>query len=270
MTTRVFPSRLVLLGSDVTNSLSPVFQRAALAAAGISLSYEAVNVAPANLTAAIDDIRSDRVAGNVTRPHKIAFHDACDVLTPIARRVRAVNTFWIEDGRLHGDNTDVAGFAYCAKDVIAPDASGAEVLLLGAGGSAAAVLAAVEGWSAVKVTIVSRSLERSKSLAAKFPALATVGASAPEAAARANLIVNATPVGQHDDRYPLELDVVPREAAIIDLVYRRGETAWVRALRARGNAARDGMTMLLEQGALSFTRWFGQAPDREAMRQAVL
>src|SRR5687767_6569253 len=102
MSTRQLPSRLVLLGSDVTGSLSPTFQRAALAAAGIALSYDAVNVAPADLAETIEEIRRDGVAGNVTRPHKVAFHDACDVLTPTARRVKAVNTFWVENGRLHG------------------------------------------------------------------------------------------------------------------------------------------------------------------------
>ena len=270
MTTREFPSRLVLLGSDVSNSLSPVFQRAALDAAGISVSYDALSVAPGDLKHTIEEIRKDGVAGNVTRPHKVAFHDACDALTPIARRVGAVNTFWIENDRLHGDNTDVEGFARCARDLIGDRVAGADVLLLGAGGAAAAVLAAVEGWPGAKATVVSRSVVNSKALAARFPARATVEVDAPPAAVRASLIVNATPVGQHDDRYPLELDAIPRDAAVIDLVYRRGETAWVRSLRERGNVARDGMAMLLEQGALSFTRWFGEEPDREAMRRSVL
>lgn len=270
MTTRGFPSRLVLLGSDVSNSLSPIFQRAALDAAGISLSYDALSVAPGDLEHTIEEVRRGGVAGNVTRPHKVAFHDACDVLTPIARRVGAVNTFWIEDDRLHGDNTDVEGFAYCARDLIGDGVAAADVLLLGAGGAAAAVLAAIESWSGAKATVVSRSIARSRSLAARFPGLASAEADASAAAARTSLIVNATPVGQHDDRYPLELDAVPGDAAVIDLVYRRGETAWVRSLRARGNVARDGMAMLLEQGALSFTRWFGKEPDRKAMRRSVL
>jgi shikimate dehydrogenase len=270
MTTRGSPSRLVLLGSDVSRSLSPVLQQAALDAAGIPLSYRALNVAPADLDRMIDEIRRDGVAGNVTRPHKVAFHDACDVLSPIARRVRAVNTFWVDDGTLHGDNTDVEGFARCARDLIGDRVSGAHVLLLGAGGAAAGVLAAVEGWSGAKATVVSRSLEQSKSLAARFPGVAIADAAVAAASGRATLIVNATPTGQHDDLYPLELDAIPRDAAVIDLVYRRGETAWVRSLRERGNVARDGMAMLLEQGALSFTRWFGIEPDREAMRRSVL
>jgi len=267
---REFPSRLVLLGSDVTNSLSPIFQRAALEAAGISMSYDAQNVTPGELDRVIEEIRRDRIAGNVTRPHKVAFHDACDVLTPIARKVGAVNTFWIEQGLLHGDNTDVEGFAYAALDLIGDNVSGADVLVLGAGGAAAAVLTAVEHWSGSKATVVSRSIAKSRALAARFPGVAAAGADAPEAAARASLIVNATPAGQHDDQFPLGLDAVPRSAAVTDLVYRRGETAWVRSLRARGNVARDGMAMLLEQGALSFTRWFGKEPDREAMRRSVL
>lgn len=269
MTTRGFPSRLVLIGSDVSNSLSPIFQRAALHAAGISVSYDLMDVAPGDLERAVEEIRRDGVGGNVTRPHKVAFHNVCDVLTPLARRVGAVNTFWIQNGRLHGDNTDVEGFDHAARELMDVNVLSANVLVLGAGGAAAAVLAAVERWPGGRATVVSRSRERSAALAARFASMANAGVDAVGEAERAALIVNATPVGQRDDQHPLALDAVPRDAAAIDLVYRRGETAWVRALRARGNVARDGMAMLLEQGALSFTKWFGREPDREAMRRAI-
>jgi len=263
------PSRLVLLGSDVSGSLSPRFQRAALAAAGIDLSYEAVSVTPDNLGSVIEEIRREGIAGNVTRPHKSVFHDACDVLTPLARRVGAVNTFWLRDGRLYGDNTDVDGFDVSARELLKDATRGVEVLLLGAGGAAAAVLAAVERWPSARAMIVSRSAAKAVRLAERYSMTATVESDAIAAARRAGLIVNATPVGQHDDLLPLDPSVVPRGTAVLDLVYRRGETAWVRALRANGNAARDGMTMLLEQGALSFRRWFGIDPDRNAMRAAI-
>jgi shikimate dehydrogenase len=83
------------------------------------------------------------------------------------------------------------------------------------------------------------------------------------------LIVNATPVGQQNDEHPLDVGSVPAGAAVIDLVYRREETSWVRALRERGNPATDGLSMLLEQGAIAFRRWFGMEPDRDAMRRSV-
>jgi len=84
------------------------------------------------------------------------------------------------------------------------------------------------------------------------------------------LIVNATPVGQQNDDMPIEISKIPKKAAVMDLVYRRGATPWVKAARKRGMRAADGLPMLIEQGALSFTRWFGREPDREAMRQSLV
>ena len=264
------PERLVLLGSPVGKSLSPVFQRAALEAAGIDVSYDAIDVAPTDLAAVIRDIRTSNTAGNVTRPHKTAFHDACDDLTWVARRVGAVNTFWLEDGRLNGDNTDVEGFAVSARALLGDVTDDLPIVLLGAGGAASAVLAAVERWPGASVAIVSRNPERAARLAARYPDVARVEKDAGRAAQGARLIVNATPVGLEDDEHPLDVASVPSGAAAIDLVYRRGETPWVKALRARGNRAVDGMPMLLEQGAIAFRRWFGREPDREAMRRSVL
>jgi len=269
MGTPSYPSRLVLLGSDVGSSLSPVFQRAALAAAEIPVSYDAVEVTVANLSKKIDEIRQLKIGGNVTRPHKVAFHDACDELTPIAARVGAVNTFWMSEGRLHGDNTDVGGFDTSVRELIGDKLEGLNVLVLGSGGAAAAVLAAVERWPGARATLVSRSAAQASRLAERYPGVAAVESDAVLAARAASLIVNATPIGHRDDAHPLDPSAVPRSAAVLDLVYRRGETAWIKALRANGNAARDGMTMLLEQGALSFRRWFGIDPDRAAMLQSL-
>ena len=269
MGTPSYPSRLVLLGSDVGSSLSPVFQRAALAAAGIPVSYDAVGVSPANLAKKIEEIRQLNVGGNVTRPHKVAFHDACDELTPIAARVGAVNAFWMKDGRLHGDNTDVGGFDVSVRELVGDKLEGLDVLVLGSGGAAAAVLAAVERWPGARAILVSRNPPQASRLAERYPGVVAVKSDAVRAAQTAGLIVNATPIGQRDDSQPLAPSAVPRSAAVLDLVYRRGETAWIKALRANGNAARDGMTMLLEQGALSFRRWFGIEPDRAAMLQSL-
>src|SRR5437879_5218660 len=105
------PGRLVLLGHPVAHSLSPRFQNAALDAAGIGLRYEAHDVEPHEFELVVTGLKAERAAGNVTIPFKERMYDACDELTPLARRVGAVNTFWVEDtGRLIGDNTDVGGF----------------------------------------------------------------------------------------------------------------------------------------------------------------
>jgi shikimate dehydrogenase len=265
------PGRLVLLGHPVAHSLSPIFQNAALRAAGISLLYEAVDVAPRDLRALLKKLKDLGVAGNVTIPHKVAVHASCDALTDVAERVGAVNTFWFESGRLHGDNTDVGGFDAAARALLGGETAAAQVVVLGSGGAAAAVIAAVEQWGDVRVAIVARSYERASKLARRFRDVARVEKSAEQAVANATLVVNATPVGQREAEQPLAIEMIPKTAAVMDLVYSRGGgTPWVKAARKRGNPAADGLPMLLEQGALSFQRWFGIEPDREVMRQSLL
>jgi shikimate dehydrogenase len=84
-----------------------------------------------------------------------------------------------------------------------------------------------------------------------------------------DIVVNATPVGLTSDDVPIDVEALPPRAAVLDLVYRRGETAWVRQARARGHRAADGLPMLIEQGALAFRFWLGVDPDRATMREAV-
>lgn len=264
------PERLVLLGHPVSHSLSPVFQTAALKAAGIPLLYEALDVTSRELRTVVRQLKDSNAAGNVTLPHKIAVHDLCDVLTDLAVKVGAVNTFWIESGKLHGDNTDVGGFEAASRALLGGETAGARIVVLGAGGAAAAVLAAAEEWSDAKVMIAARNEERAAALALRFPDVARAEKSVERAIRGATLIVNATPVGQQGEDQPIDVALIPKSAAVLDLVYRRGGTPWVKAARQRGIRAADGLPMLLEQGALAFQRWFGTEPDREAMRLSLL
>lgn len=262
------PGRLVLLGHPLGHSLSPRFHNAALEAAGIPLRYEALDVAPADLTRALHQLRGEHAAGNVTIPHKERVRRACEVVTPLAARVGAVNTFWTEGDALHGDNTDVGGFDAAVGRLLGERPSSMTVGLLGAGGAAAAVVAAVERWPDSRVLVFNRTAERADALCARFGSVVQrIGDS--DALADAHIVVNATSVGLHDDSFPVELGDLRTETAVLDLVYRPGETAWVRAARARGHRALDGLPMLIEQGALAFERWFGRPPDREVMWRAV-
>lgn len=265
-----YPGRLVLLGNPVSHSLSPTFQNAALRAARIPLVYEALGVKESELRTLLRDLKKVSAAGNVTSPHKVAVYDRCDELTDLATRVGAVNIFWFKSGRLHGDNTDVGGFNVAARALLGGEPSAARVVVLGAGGAAAAILAAIESWTDATVSIVARNATRANALALRFPDVARVETSVKRAVAGATLVVNATPIGQREGEQPLDVSVISKSTAVMDLVYQRGDTAWIRAARARGNRAADGLTMLLEQGALSFQRWFGIEPDREAMRQSLL
>jgi shikimate dehydrogenase len=266
----VRPGRLVLLGHPIAHSLSPRFQNAALRAAGSTLRYMALDVPPHELASVVRALVADHAAGNVTVPHKQAFAALCDRRTALAERVGAVNTFWVDgDGALVGDNTDVGGFDASVRQLLGAPPGGRRVALLGAGGAAAAVLAAIECWGGCDVTICNRTRERADRLAARFPVVTGTSDSAAGAVHDAAIVVNATTVGLHDDLQPVPIDALPCGVVVVDLVYRPGGTPWVRAARACGVVARDGLAMLVEQGALSFERWFGMEAPRDVMRQAL-
>jgi shikimate dehydrogenase len=189
----------------------------------------------------------------------------CDVLTPLARRVGAANVFWTDDrDRLVADNSDVGGFDAAVVGLLGATPRDMTVGVLGAGGAASAVLAAVEMWPGCSAHVFNRTPERARLLCERFRTVAqpvddigVIGG--------AQLVVNATSIGIRDDDYPLDPTLIAPGAAVLDLVYRPGESAWTRAVRARGHRACDGLPMLIEQGALAFERWFGTPPDRSVM-----
>jgi shikimate dehydrogenase len=262
------PGRLVLLGHPVSHSLSPKFQNAALRCAALPLTYEPLDVAPSQLDATLSSLVATGAAGNVTIPHKARVAARCARLTPLAARVGAVNTFWVEDGALAGDNTDVGGFRD-ALTSLAPELDRSRsVALLGAGGAAAAVLAALEDEGFSEVRVHARSLERAQALGDRFPCAVVVPDGA-DAVRDAALVVNATPVGLDGHAQPIDVRLLGSDATVLDLVFSPSETPFVHAARARGLRASDGLEMLLAQGALAFERWFGIPPDRGAMRGAV-
>jgi len=262
------PKRLVLIGRSLGHSLSPTFQNAALQHAKLPLRYEALDIPASALDDAFQELSLEDGAGNVTVPHKQAVFARCDRLIPVAQRAGAVNTFWFERGELIGDNTDVAGFQAAVRQLLQREPSGLTVGLIGAGGAAAAVLAAVESWKGCKALVQNRTAERAIALCARFSSFAQPS-DVDELAREADLVVNATTVGLRDSAFPVDPSRLRPSAIVLDLVYRRGETPWVKAVRARGLRAMDGLVMLIEQGAAAFERWFGFPPDRDAMWRAV-
>lgn len=265
------PERLVLLGHPVAHSRSPRIHSAALAAAGIAARYELLDVTVDEFAPALRQLVGARAAGNVTIPHKERMCAACGGLTPIARRVGAVNTWWVDDaGVLQGDNTDVGGADWAARKLLGAERapSGLTVGVLGAGGAAAAVLAMVESWPRAKALVHNRTPSRARSLCERFQPVAQPIDDVARLGS-ADLVVNATSVGLSGDSVPIDPSILREGCAVLDLVYHPQSTALVRAARARGLAADDGLGMLVEQAALAFERWFGVAPDRSAMWRAA-
>lgn len=265
--------RLVaLLGDPVAHSLSPLLQNAAFRAADLEGTYLALRVDRQDLEGLLNGIARAGGAGNVTLPHKEQAAQVVERLLPAAERTRACNTFWLEEGRVVGDNTDVDGFRQAVRRLLGREATGLRVLLLGAGGAARAVLHALVEDGGDVIWIRNRSPERARELAATLgEGRARVWDGAASAPGEVDLVVNATRLGMGaGDPLPLSAhELPPGEPACLDLVYRPDETAWVRGMRALGLPAEDGGEMLVQQGAAAFVRWWGRPAPLEVMRQAL-
>jgi shikimate dehydrogenase len=268
------PTRLVILGHPVAHSLSPVFQGAALRAAGLTLGYEREDVSPVSLEGRLGALALEGAGGNITIPHKEAAAALILRRTPVARRVGAVNTFWTEQGALVGHNTDVDGAAATIRALVGENPStlgDVSVVVFGAGGSAAAVLVALADVGCRHVTVVARSVLRARALADRLAmAVRIVPVEAmASVVAGAGLVINATPVGLYDDAFPVPVSLLPADCAVFDLVYRLGGTPWIAACREAGRPAEDGLRMLVEQGAMAFETWFDRPAPRAAMWHAL-
>lgn len=269
--TRLF----ALLGDPVSHSLSPSFQNAAFRALGLDAVFVALRCGADELPGLLRGIASAGGGGNVTVPHKALAARTVDHPSDAVRRTGACNAYWLEDDVVHGDNTDVAGAAAAVAALLGRDPAGARVLLLGAGGAASAALCALVDARPERIVIANRTPERARALADRFraPGVRIDVAEGADALAgeRFDLAVNSTSLGlRADDPLPLDPDAARVSVgAALDLVYARGETRWVRELRARGLPAADGKEMLLQQGAAAFRRWWGMEPPLEAMRAAL-
>lgn len=262
--------RFVLLGDPVAHSLSPTIQDAAFRALGVEAVYEAVRVEAVELERAM---RLARSGGNVTVPHKARAATVVDVRTEAVRETGACNCFWTDDEeRLCGENSDVEGFRSAVDEFPEARIAGGRVLVLGAGGAAAAVVLACVQGGARRLAIANRTPARAEALARRFAAGATeIGARSAADAMRDDwdLVVNATSLGLSPaDPLPMELDA-GRVGAVLDLVYGPGGTPWTRHARFRGVPSRDGLGMLIHQAALSVRRWVGLSPPLDVMRRAA-
>lgn len=264
--------RFAVIGDPIEHSLSPAMHTAALAAAGIDGNYEAVHVSPAQLQAAVGQLRREYRGFNVTLPHKEAILPFLDFLDPSARDVGAANTVVNAGGRLEGHNTDVGGFSAVLRQ-LQLDRPGLEVLVLGAGGSARAVVHALMLVGA-RVSLLNRDSARARRLAETASGRVAVlphGMESLQAVVeQVDLVVNATALGLGHlaDRSPLPEDVrLSPFTAVIDLIYGR-RTPLLAMAAAAGCQMVDGLEMLVQQGAESFRIWTGVEPDIAAMRAA--
>ncbi len=269
-----------LLGWPVRHSASPAMHNAAFAALGLNWAYVPLPVAPERVDEAVSGLRGLGLRGaNVTVPHKQAVMSFLDELTPAAQTIGAVNTIFVEEGgRLLGDNTDAAGFA---ADLAAHrvTVAGSTVTLIGAGGSARAVLYALLEARARRVFVLNRSLDRAQALVDALAHCADdcelVALQFPddvEACGWADLVVNCTTLGMspRTEGLPWVEDVHFGPGRVVyDLVYNPATTRLLRMAAEDGAKAIGGLGMLVWQGALAFQLWTGVMPPVDVMRAAA-
>ena len=269
--------QLGLIGYPLGHSLSPKIHTAALRACGLEGSYSLFPILPEDkqgLKNLLARIRSGEIHGlNVTIPHKQNVIEFLDELTPTAKAIGAVNTIYMRENKLLGDNTDAPGFLTDLKRhinssfIVHPSA-----LVLGAGGSARAVVYALlnDGWT---VTLAARRIEQAQQLAQSFPGYRLPTTNLTNLPlSTCHLLVNTTPLGMtpNTETSPLpENAVLPKNTFIYDLVYNPRETKLVRDARVQGLSATTGLGMLIEQAALAFELWTGHNLPRNILFEAV-
>ncbi len=274
-----------VLGDPVRHSLSPAMHNAALGELGLNWVYLALPTPAAQLAAVLEGLRAVECRGlNVTLPHKQAVARLCQGLSPLAERVGAVNTLIsLAEGGWEGTNTDVEGFLAPLRG---QTWAGREALVLGCGGSARAVVAALVELGLARIWVAARRrepLERfvadCRAWAPQLEPLEWAGLEAPLQTAA--LVVNTTPVGMASASdptsagqcplSPAELEALAPGCSVYDLIYTPRPTRLLEAAAARGCPTVDGLEMLVQQGAAALRLWSGIAEVPVAtMRAAAL
>ena len=265
-----------IIGDPINHSLSPAMQNAAFAALGLNCTYIAFRVPKGELKESIDSLRSINIAGfNITVPHKTEVIKYLDELDATAKNASAVNTVNNIEGIFRGYNTDIYGFIepLHRRQV---DFRGMQALLLGAGGAARAVVAALAQENGItKVVIANRDMRRAIELA-------NIGNSfglkcevlpldrAQDVSPVCDLIVNATPLGMNNEPSVIDYQHINKGSIVYDIVYRPVVTDLIENAKHAQASIVYGYEMLIEQGARAFEIWTGLPSPRDAMKKNLL
>lgn len=265
--------RAAVLGSPISHSLSPVLHRAAYEQLALPWSYEAIECDEAGLPALLAGLGPDFVGLSLTMPLKRAVLPLLDDVTPLAAAVGAVNTVIFEDAggarRLRGENTDVPGIVAGVRGAIGPRAV-CSMAILGAGGTAAAALAAARDLGLANVSVVVRNMARTGDLIAAASRLGVEvdlvpwpGAGVVEAV---DLLVSTVPAGATD---ALAGHWTPKLGQLLfDVLYDPWPTRLAAAAQAAGALVVGGLELLVQQAALQVECWTGRSAPIEVMRAA--
>src|SRR5213078_4345431 len=278
---------LGIFGDPIAHSFSPQMQNAALHACGIDMQYARFHIRVNELRSALLFLRKLGFVGiNLTVPHKIAAFMQIDEADGFATRAGAINTIRVRDEKLIGSTTDGEGFLRAIRTEFSIDLRDLRVMIIGAGGGTGRAIAwqcALE--SCERLVLVNRTYEKAQALAERLrpyfarprvlgPVARLEAVAWDETALRAqladiDLVVNATPLGMNpSDPSPIPARLLAPHHMVFDAIY-GPKTSLVRAADEAGARGANGLSMLLHQGALSFSIWFDREAPVEAMREAL-
>jgi shikimate dehydrogenase len=266
----------ILGGTDqVKLSLSPAIHNAAFKDLQMDWVYLPFGCEPEDLEATIRGLAAAGVRGmNVTMPHKVPAMAVMDEIMPSALGIGALNTIEVRGGRLIGHNTDGDGLIRFLDWDVGVTLPASRALVIGTGGSARAAVAALGAAGVAHLCVLARDAGRAEDLRAVANNVPFEAADLKDDpahwVAQADVIINATPVGQANEPAVIPTDAIPRSAVLVDLVYRPPVTPLIQAARDRGAIAHSGLGMLLHQAAISFEIWTGAEAPMEAMSAAGL
>ena len=272
---------LGVMGHPITHSFSPIMHNAAIAELGVDFVYLPFSVDPEKLLDAVQGLAAIGVQGfNVTIPHKQLIMRALADVSPLAQAVGAVNTVWQGATGWHGTNTDVTGFLAPLRS-LPRDWPRTEVIILGNGGAARAVVAGCAELECRKIRVFGRDrakLNHFQQSWAHSPLNVTLETylweDLPQFFPTAGLIVNTTPLGMHPqiDQLPLPpalMNLLEPGAIAYDLIYTPNPTAFLKLAAQHGAIAIDGLEMLVQQGAAALEIWLDQTPPVDVMRRSL-
>lgn len=263
-------------GWPIKHSKSPMLHGFWLKQYGIEGSYEAHGVEPENFEQFLKDLPINEFAGgNVTIPHKEVAFVNVDQLDDAAAAIGAVNTLWLEDGKLCGGNTDAYGFSANMDQFASEWREGKKAIVMGAGGAARAIIYAILEAGFEEVHIVNRTLERAEILARLFgdKCKAHPWDALQDLLSQTDFIVNTTSIGMagSDASVMPDLSTLPKSAIVTDIVYTPLETPFLKSANALGLKTVDGLGMLLHQAVPGFEKWFGIRPEvTDELRDYIL
>ncbi len=251
-------------GHPIAHSRSPLIHNHWLRTFGTDGSYEALDIAPADFVWFASDFPNHGfVGGNVTIPHKETAYASVSRRDEAAELIGAVNTLWLEDGVIHGGNTDAYGFAANLDEQFPGWEKSRRAVVLGAGGAARAVIFALQQRGFREIRIVNRTVERAMELSHRFRDVATGHSwkALPDLLGDADFLVNTTSLGMHGEIGEVpDLGRLPENAVVTDIVYVPLQTPLLAAAAEHGLKTVDGLGMLLHQAVPGFERWFGFRP----------